>query len=199
MAGVAAGGGLLQAAFGMSAKKKAQAAKDAALANMPKYAGSPELDKYYQEARAQANTPAEQSAMYKASQNLAQRNLATGLGAASSAGTLNQGMVSKLVQGTNDATTKNLMSAYQQKENRFNRLGSVVGQKAQEGLTKFKINEMQPWETKFSDIMAQGQAGAAEEQAGFQNIFGALTSAAQMKNMQSMGKKGYYSSGYKPS
>jgi hypothetical protein len=161
---------------GAAQKKKAEREKAAAEASRPQFAGSPELDKLYQQEQTAAMTPAQQTAQYKLGEQQTQRNMATGLGAASSAGTLGQGMVSKLVQGTNDASMKNLVASQNLKEQRMGRLGGIVGQKAAEGRFKFQTNQMQPFEMKYSDAIAKGQAGSSTMQSGFQNAIGALGS-----------------------
>jgi len=174
MAGIGLGISGAQAIIGAAQKKKAEREKRDAEAKRPKFAGSSELDQLYQQEKMAAATPAQQTAQYKMGEQLSQRNLATGLGAASSAGTLGQGLVSKLVQGTNDASMRNLVTAQNLKEQRMGRLGGLVNQKAAEGLRKFQMNEMQPWEMKYSDAIAKGVAGAQTMQTGFQNMAGTI-------------------------
>jgi len=168
--GVGAGLSLYQIIKGAGEKKAATKQKNALMANMPKYQGSQELDSLYQQEKAAAATPAQDTAQFKMGEQQSQRNLATGLGAAGAAGTLGQGMVSKLVQGTNDASMRNLVAAQNLKEQRMGRLGGLVGQKAAEGMRKFQINQQQPWELQFSDAMAKGTAGSQAQQMGFQNF-----------------------------
>lgn len=172
MGGVAAGLGATQIIIGASQKKKAERQKAAAEASRPQFAGSPELDKLYQQEQTAAMTPAQQTAQYKLGEQQSQRNLATGLGAASSSGAMSQGLISKLVQGSNDASMRNLVASQNLKEQRMGRLGAIVGQKASEGRFKFQTNQMQPWEMKYSDAIAKGQAGSAAMQSGFQNVIG---------------------------
>jgi hypothetical protein len=155
-------------------QKKAEREKAATEASRPAFAGSPELDKLYRSEEAAAMTPAQQTAQYKLGEQQSQRNMATGLGTASASGGLSQGMVSKLVQGTNDASMKNLVTSQNLKEQRMNRLGGIVGQKAAEGRFKFQTNQMEPWQMKYSDAIAKGQAGSSTMSAGFQNTMGAL-------------------------
>jgi hypothetical protein len=176
MGGISLGMGATQLIVGAAQKKKAEREKAAAEANRPKFAGSSELDELYRTEKASAMTPATQTAQYKLGEQQAQRNMATGIGAASAAGTLGQGMVSKLVQGTNDASMRNLVASQNLKEQRMGRLGNIVGQKAAEGRFKFQTNEMQPWEMKYSDAIAKGVAGSSTMQSGFQNSIGALGS-----------------------
>lgn len=167
--------GLVQA---ISARKGAkERAVEAQAANMPKYAGSQSLDQYYQQALQQANTAASQSAMYKQGQNLANRNLAQGISLVQT-GNIGQGGVSKLVQGANDASMRNLTQAESQKEQRFGRLGQATQMKSADDLRKFQINQQQPWETKYNLLAAKAAAAAQQQQAGWQNLAGAGTDVA---------------------
>lgn len=173
MGSVAAGLGATQIIIGAAQKKKAEREKAKQEANRPKFEGSPELDKLYKAEETAAMTGPQQTAQYKLGEQQSQRNLATGLGAASSSGAMSQGLISKLVQGSNDASMRNLVASQNLKEQRMGRLGAIVGQKASEGRFKFQTNEMQPWEMKYSDAIAKGQAGSAAMQSGFQNVIGA--------------------------
>jgi len=184
MAGVSAGLGATQLIIGASQKKKAEREKAKLDASRPQFAGSSELDELYRTEKASAMTPATQTAQYKLGEQQAQRNMATGIGAASAAGTLGQGMVSKLVQGTNDASMRNLVASQNLKEQRMGRFGNIVGQKAAEGRYKFQTNQMQPWETQYSGAIAKGQAGSSTMSSGFQNLIGGAStiSAGLAKN-----------------
>lgn len=173
--GVGAATGIAQIAA--AGKRKKERALEAQAANIPKFAGSPSLDQYYQQALQQANTAAQQSAMYKQGQNLAARNLAQGASLIQT-GNIGQGAVSKLVQGANDATMSNLARAEAQKEQRFGRLGQAVGMKSAEDVRKFQINQMQPWEAKYNLLAARAAQAAQQQQAGLQNITGAATTGA---------------------
>jgi hypothetical protein len=174
-AGIKGGTGIAQLLA--SGKRKKERELEAQTANMPKYAGSQSLDQYYQQALQQANTAAAQSAMYKQGQNLANRNLAQGLSLVQT-GNIGQGGVSKLVQGANDATMRNLTQAEAQKEQRFGRLGQAAQMKSAEDFRKFQINQQQPWETKYNLLASRAAAAAQQQQAGFQNLSGAGTDVA---------------------
>jgi len=176
MGGISLGMGAAQMIVGAAQKKKAEREKAAAEANRPQFAGSSELDKLYKTEEAAAMTPAQQTAQYKLGEQQTQRNLATGLGAASASGGLSQGLVNKLVQGSNDSSMRNLVASQNLKEQRMGRFGNIVGQKAAEGRFKFQTNQMQPWEMKYSDAIAKGVAGSSTMQSGFQNAIGAVGS-----------------------
>ena len=195
MGGIAVGTSIYQIVKGAQDQKKAQAEKAKLEANTPKYAGSSALEALYQESKAESHTPAEQTAQFKMGQNIAQRNMATGL-SGSNIGQGGQGLVSKLVQGGNDMSMRNLTQGQQLKEQRMNRFGAITGQKAAEDFNKFKINQQQPFEMKYSDIIAKGTAAAQTKQAGFQNAFNALGNAASAANSRYIAKN--YGAGYTP-
>lgn len=169
-------GGGLQAAF--SGKKAKEAALEQQAANAPQYQGSSALADLYQRSLQQANTAAQQSAMYKQNMNLIRRNLAQGL--AAGAGKLGQGGVAKLVAGANDASSNALIGAEQQRERRFGQLANVTGQKAAEDYRKFQINQQQPWETKYNLLAAKAARAAEQQAAGLSNIYGGLTQGAKL-------------------
>lgn len=197
MSFVAIGGGIGLATSGYQIIKGAQDKKNAQersknlLANMPKYQGSAALDSYYNKALAESNIGAEQSALYKLQQKQSDRNFGAGLSAARESG-MGLGSLSRLVQGKNDASLNALVAAAQQKERRFGNLGQASQIKASDDLRKFQINQQQPWQAQYSDVMAQGQAAAQQQQAGYQNAFNLLGSAATMGNQRYMAKNGYY-------
>jgi len=176
MGGISLGMGAAQMIVGAAQKKKAEAEKAKLDASRPQFAGSSHLDQLYKTEEANAMAGAQDTAQYKMGEQQAQRNMASGLGAASSAGTLGQGMVSKLVQNTNDATMRNLVNSQNLKEQRMGRFGNIVSQKAAEGRYKFQTNQMQPWETQYSSAIGRGQAGSSTMSSGFQNAIGALGS-----------------------
>jgi len=157
-------------------KKKEKALEEQAN-KAPKYAGSQEIGQYYKMAQQQANTAAQQSALFKQNQQLQQRNLASGL-AASNTTMGGQGLVSKLVQGANDASMKNLASAESQKERRMGALGQASQLMSADKMKQFQINQQQPWETKYNLLAAKAAQAAQQKQAGWSNIAGAAQTGA---------------------
>jgi len=172
--GGAAVSGIVQIASAQ--KKKKEAALEEQASKAPKYTGSPTLEKYYNQTEQLANVAAQNSALYKQSQQQTQRNMASGL-AGSNIAQGGQGLVSKLVQGTNDASMKNLSIAEGQKERRFGQFGQASQMKSADDWKKFQINQQQPWETKYNLLAAKAAKAAEQQQAGFSNITGALTTA----------------------
>jgi len=178
--GVGVVGGVAQYAIGRSEKKKQEAALKSQVANAPKYEGSSALSDYYQKSLQQANTAAQQSAMYKQNMNLIRRNLGQGLAAGAGSGQLGQGQVAKLVAGANDASSNALVNAEQQRERRFNALGSASQMKSGEDYKKFQINQQQPWEAQYNLTALQAAQAAKMQEAGISNVVGGITSAAQV-------------------
>lgn len=160
--GVKALTGALQTAFSNKRKKERELERFAQTA--PKFAGSPELEKYYKQSEQQAMTAPTQSALYKQQMNQIGRQMGMGIGAG--------GDVSKLTQIGTDAAMRAAAGAEQQKEQRFARLGNVMQQKAAEGMRKFQINQMQPFQTKYNLLAAKAAAAARQQEAGLQNITG---------------------------
>lgn len=156
-----------------SGQKKKEKALEAQAANAPKYGGNQGISDYFQQARQQANTAAQQSDLFKQSQLMQQRNMASGL-AGSNVAKGGQGLVSRLVQGANDAAGQSLVQAQAQKERRFGQFGQAVQMKSADDWKKWQINVQQPWETKYNLLAAKAAAAAQQKQAGLQNITGGL-------------------------
>jgi hypothetical protein len=170
------------------AKKKQRAFEDFSK-TQPQYAGSPELEQYYQQNLQQANTPAQQSAMYKQQQQDISRRTAQGL-AGSNVARGGQALVSQLTQGATDASMRATANAEQQREQRMARLGSIVGMKSAEGQRKFEINKLRPWELQ-ANILGAKAAGAAQQQrTGLQNLSNLASTAFQMGAYKDLYGKG---------
>jgi hypothetical protein len=170
-------GGLTSAAQALTAnKKEKEAAVEAKAKMMPKYAGSSALDSYFQQAQQQANVAAQNTALYKNAMNQANRNLGAGL-AGSNIAQGGQGLVSKLVQGADDASMRALGAGEQLKAQRFGQLGQATGMKSAEDQRKFQINQMQPFEAQYNLLAAKAAKAAQQQQAGFQNLANLGTTA----------------------
>jgi len=156
-----------------SGQKRKEQALEAQAANAPKYGGNQGISDYFQLAKQQANTAAQNSDLFKQSQLMQQRNMASGL-AGSNIAQGGQGLVSRLVQGANDAAGQSLVQAQAQKERRFGQLGQATQMKSADDFRKFQINQQQPWETKYNLLAAKAAAAAQQKQAGLQNITGGL-------------------------
>ena len=175
-AGLITGGATALGQILTAGKKKKEQALEQQANMMPKYAGSGALDTYYQQALQQANTAAQNTALYKNAMNQANRNLGAGL-AGSNIAQGGQGLVSKLVQGADDASMRALSGAEQLKAQRFGQLGQATGMKSAEDMRKFQINQMQPFEAKYNLLAAKAARAAQQQQAGFQNLANLGTTA----------------------
>lgn len=178
-AGIAAGIGALTGGIQAltSGKKAKEAALEAYADKAPKYAGNQAIESLYQQNLQEANTQAQNSALYKQLMNQANRNIATGIGA-SLAGGGGQGSIAKLVQGGTDAMGNALVQSEAQRERRKAALMQSTQLKAAEDWKKFQINQQQPWETKYNLLAAKAARAAEQKAAGLQNIIGAATSFA---------------------
>jgi len=175
-AGLITGGATALGQILTAGKKKKEAALEAQAKMMPKYAGSSALDSYFQQAQQQANVAAQNTALYKNAMNQANRNLGAGL-AGSNIAQGGQGLVSKLVQGADDASMRALGAGEQLKAQRFGQLGQATGMKSAEDQRKFQINQMQPFEAQYNLLAAKAAKAAQQQQAGFQNLANLGTTA----------------------
>lgn len=185
--GVGAAGGVAQILA--AGKKKKEQALERHAENAPKYEGNQGIDKYFAQAEQMANAAANQTAQYKLAELQNQRNMAAGL-AGSNVTSGGQGLVSKLVQGANDASMKNLVNAQQLKSQRFNQLGQATQMKSADDWKKFQINKQQPWETKYGLLSAKAAAAANQVRSGLGNISGAITGASTMLGQKWLHDKG---------
>lgn len=185
--GVGVAGGVAQIIA--AGKKKKEKALEQHAENAPQYAGSKGIDQYFAQAEQMANTAAEQTAQYKLGQLQNQRNMASGL-AGSNVVQGGQGLVSKLVQGTNDASMKNLVGAQQLKNQRFNQFGQAAQMKSAQDLRKFQINQQQPWETKYNILARKAAAAADQVRAGVGNISSSISGASTLLGAKWMKDKG---------
>lgn len=170
-------GGLFQTLF--SGRKKAQREIEGMLKNQPMYRPSKDIADYYQESLNRYNENPYQSAQYQTAKRNAQRLTSTGLSALQDRRSALAG-VNRLVGVENDALQNAAVQAEQQRNVRFNQLGSATGMKAGEDRRAFDINVQTPYQRRLQ--MAQMKAGAAASRydAGLSNIFGGIGSAASI-------------------
>jgi len=92
-----------------------------------------------------------------------------------------------VLRAANDATLNTEVAAEGEKDSRFAQLGGITGAKAQE--------EKYPFELKYNLQSLKAGAGAAGVNAGLSNMYGGLSSAAQMYMLQNYYGKGKQSGG----
>jgi len=161
--------GLGQSLF--SGRKKAERALNKQIDNAPKTTANKSILDFYNTALQRYNVDPTQSAMYKRNMNTIGGNLATGV---ASLGDRRAGQagISSLLRATNDATLNTQVQAENQRDQRFNQLGSATGMKAGEDLRVFEQNEMLPYNLRLQ-LKAQKLQGANERSnAGLSNMFG---------------------------
>ena len=96
----------------------------------------------------------------------------------------------------NDAGLRSGIAAENEQNQRFGQLGAAAGMKTQDELRQFQYNQVAPYEKKYN-LLAMKAGGANQmANAGFQNIFGGLSSASMIGadsylNQQQNGVGGY--------
>lgn len=149
------------------AKRAEQAVEDAANSYKPNQS----IMDYYSEALKRYNVNPSDSAFYK--RNIGNINRQTA-GALSSLQSRRSAVAGTpyILRAANDATLNTEVAAENEKDQRFGALGGVTGAKAAE--------EKYPFELKYNLQSLKAGAGAQGVNAGLNNIYGGLSSAAQM-------------------
>jgi hypothetical protein len=169
------GAGLFQSIF--SGRKKQERELEKQLGQSPMYQANKGISDYYQQALNRFNENPYQSAQYQTAARNAQRLTSTGLSALQDRRSALAG-VNRLVGVQNDALQNAAVQAEQQRNIRFNQLGSATQAQAGEQRRAFDINTMSPYLRRLQ--MQQMKTGAANARfdAGLSNIFGGLGSAS---------------------
>jgi hypothetical protein len=175
---VTAGAGLAQSAIGYFSGRKAK--RELEGLQTPIYTPSKSISDYYNQALNRYQQSPYESNLYKMqAQNIA-RGTTQGLSALQDRRSALAG-VPALVQNQNDAMLKAAAAAEQEQSQRFSQLGAASQAMAGEERQAFNINQMLPYQKKY-DILSQKAAGnAAVMNAGLQNVYGGLSSAAFYK------------------
>lgn len=169
------GAGLFQSLF--SGRRKQERELERQLGSSPMYQANKGIADYYQQALNRFNENPYQSAQYQTAARNAQRLTSTGLSALQDRRSALAG-VNRLVGVQNDALQNAAVQAEQQRNIRFNQLGSATQAQAGEQRRAFDINTMSPYLRRLQ--MQQMKTGAANARfdAGLSNIFGGLGSAS---------------------
>lgn len=171
------GAGLFQSIF--SGRRKQERELERQLGQSPMYQANKGIMDYYQQALNRFNENPYQSAQYKTAERNAQRLTSTGLSALQDRRSALAG-VNRLVGVQNDALQNAAVQAEQQRNVRFNQLGSATQAQAGEQRRAFDINQMSPYLRRLQ--MQQMKTGAANARfdAGLSNIFGGAGSASSI-------------------
>lgn len=166
---------LATAAYGIYQSEHAKSQKNKAEADLEKQAkefqpNSSIMD-FYNKALAKYNANPYQSAGYQQQNNQIQRNLATGISAASNR-RLGLGAIAGQVQQANDASARAVGNAEMQQGQDLARLGQAGAMKTAEQQKKFDM---------LYNLSAQKAGAYAQTQnSGMQNVFNGLSSAASL-------------------
>lgn len=171
--GVSAGLGVTQAVVGGIRSQNAQQR----LENQrpPKYSPNQAISSYYQQALARSNTNPYASAFYNNAQRVANQNQASAISNLQDrrAGVAGVGAI---MQGTNNALEKAGVTAEGLQRQDFATLGRATQMQAGENRQAFDINQMLPYDQSRALYEAQASGANQMENAGLQNIGGALMS-----------------------
>jgi len=180
---ITAAAGGIQSIINAGKAKKAQ--KELEGMNSPLYKKNQGILDYYNQSLDRYNVSPTDSAMYKRQIGNINRGVANGVGALQDRRSGIAG-ISSILRGASDATLNAEATAEQERNNRFNQLGTATQMKAGEDRTAFDINEMQPFERKYN--LKAMKAGAANQgvNAGLSNIFNGLQNYT---NMQMLNKE----------
>jgi len=183
-------GGIYQSLF--SGRGKAIKDLELSAARNPIYRGSKPISDYYTEAKSRYGVSPYNSAQYQTAVRDAARGTATGINALQDRRSA-LGGIGKLVGIQNDKTQQAGVLAENQRNQRFGQLGTAAGMKSGDDRYKFQINELDPYNRRYSlASMKAGQASAVRD-AGLSNIYGGLGNASMliggMKKTPQYGKK----------
>lgn len=171
--GVSAGLGVTQAVIGGIKSHNAQ--KKLENQQPPKYEANQAITSYYQAALQRANTNPYASAFYNNAQRVAGQNQATAISNLQDRRAGVSG-VGAIVQGTDNQLQKAAGTAEGIQRQDFASLGHAAQMEAGEERQAFDVNSMLPYDQNRALYEAQASGGNQMENAGLQNIGGAVTS-----------------------
>lgn len=153
----------------------------------PRYTQAKSIMDYYNTALQRYNINPYQSQQYQYAQQVANRNLAAGVGALQSRASA-VGGISRLAALGNEQGLKAGVEAEQEQNRRFGQLGQAAQLKAGEDRTAFQYNQLAPYEKQYNLLAMKAGGGAQTANAGISNIFGGLQNvgnAAMLNQMYS--------------
>lgn len=166
--------GLAQGIIGSVRAKKAE--RELENLQTPTTTQDSAINQFYQS----ANANPYDSAMYKVQQQNAGRNLATGLASLQSRRSGLAG-ISGLVRGHNDNLLRAGIAAEQQQKQL---LGQATRMKASDNQRVWEVNQLMPYQKKFSLLGAKAAGANQMANTGFSNAFGGLQTAGIGLNKQ---------------
>lgn len=169
--------GALQTAFGYFNKRKAQ--RELEGLHSPTYIPNQAISDYYSKSLARYSANPYQSSLYKMQNQNIQRGTAQGISALNDR-RLGIGGIASLIQGQNDSLLKAGAAAEGEQGQRLSEVGRAAGMKAGEDRYGFQINQLMPYQQKYSQL--QSKLGGANQlfNSGLQNLFSGISGGAQM-------------------
>lgn len=181
LSGAQALGGLVQTGVGLIGGRKAR--RELERLQSPTYTPVKSIFDYYNQALSRYQQSPQQSNLYKMqAQNIA-RGTAQGIAGLQDRRSALSG-ISGLIQGQSDAQLKALAASEQDQNQKFAQLGSASQAMGAEERQAFNINQMMPFERKYTQLAQKAQASNQLANAGLQNVFGAGQSYLMGKSMQ---------------
>lgn len=144
-------------------QKKARKAEKQLMGMVDNYKPSESIMDYYNKALAKYNSNPYQSQTYGQAMNMANRNMAAGIGGLQDRRSAIGG-ISSLVQGSNDAALKAAATAEQLQNQNFSQLGDATTMKDREDKYKF--------ENKYNLLSQKAGGGNQLFNAGMKNLLG---------------------------
>lgn len=180
LAGIQAGAGIVQSIIGGISARKNQ--KKLQNLKTPTYTPNQSIKDYYSKALQRFNVNPYSSAQYRMQSQNADRTTATGINALQNRRSA-VGGISRLAGIQNDAMLNAGVAAENEQGRRFGQLGGATQMQSQDDRMAFQYNKIAPYEKEYN-LLSQ-KAGAANQtvNAGLSNIFGGLSSAMQMNQI----------------
>lgn len=152
----------------------------------PTYTPSKSINDYYQEALNRYSASPYASMMYQNAQNRIAQSQAAGINALQDRRSGLAGIGAIVGQGQN-ALNQAGAQAEQMRRQDFSMLGRAAGMKASDDQTAFQYNQLLPYQKRMSIFGAKASAGNQMMNSGLQNMFGGISSAAELGSLKSVG------------
>lgn len=180
---VSAGLGLAQGIGGLIGGNKAR--KQLEKLQTPTYQPNKAIGDYYSMALSKAMANPYQSQFYTQAQNQANRNQGTAIGALQDR-RLALGGIGAIQDQSNQAMQRAGVTAEGLQRQAFGQLGQATNMKAGDDRMAFQYNQVAPYEKQMAILQGKAAGASQMENAGIQNVFGGLSSAAQYSMMKDM-------------
>ena len=168
------GGGLLQA--GISGINARNSQRQLEKIQSPLYNRSQSILDYYNQALSRYNANPQDSAMYRRNMQNIDRGVSAGLSNLQDKRSTLMGLPS-ILRAANDAKLNTEVAAENERDQRFNQLGSAAEAKAGEDMKAYQFNELAPFERKYNLLAQRAGANAQTFNTGLSNIFGGAESS----------------------